>query len=934
MHSPVVLKIRCHNPNRHNSVVRNRNYLIYIATREGVMFQSGLEPDNAPNDIYVKYIAERPRSHGLFGNFDVTDVNVLANTLADYTRQGKNIFHGHVSLCEQDALETGYTDSQKWVYLLNSSMPDIAKEFHIPIDSFQWTAAVHMEPTHPHCHFMFWDTRDKVNSPFIHPSVQNRCRMHFSDFIFQEERENAILDKTAARDSILKLGKNILQDESDILRNLMPERIHSKEISSLSLNLLHLMNVLPHTGRLQYKLLTPEVKVQVDQVVNQLLQVRSLEKEYNDYLSINIQISNSYSADKQKQEITLAHADTDIRKRLGNAVLTSCKTLLSSRDKLASLSLNFQDNSAEQRDPDISTILPDDYPDPDISMVPPDSYSDLDNFEELYIENDMTLDFEQEHAAKTYTIQWSNKYKTALSHIYNDKPDFQSAWDLLSSEHAANNVLASLYLGKMCEYGYGRDKDIGQAGQYYASAFSGFHQLLSTASKKHSLKEYINYRLGKLYEAGQGTEADYEKAIQHYKAAGSNKYAQYSLGNMYLRGNGIEINAENKQDYFNKAMLLFRSSAKQYNPYAAYAYAYNSEISKSLSADEIKSYYSQAFSGFCTMNESQETDDLLYKIGTMYLQGKGIETDLTKALSFFEKSAGLGNLNASYALGKLFCDPSRPCYNLEKGISNLKEVSDSDSYLSSFAQYTLGKIYYEQKDLPHDIPKALHYYKLSAEQNNEHAQYALGKLYSDKTLSCHNLDTAISYFQASAEHGNSFAQYQLGKIYYQQVPPDIDKSIRYFQQAASQDNEHALFALGKLFSNQELGCYNIQAAISYLEQAAEKNNSYAEAALGNIYLWGSHAPTIAQNIDQAKYWLTRAIENGNEYAQQSLDLYKNFQNNTLYSAASNLIVRCFSSLVQKNQRNLLLSNKGFQSRSKENKKIQAQKFSEHSFEDH
>lgn len=36
MHKPLVSKIRVHNPNKTKSRVCNRNYAIYIGTREGV----------------------------------------------------------------------------------------------------------------------------------------------------------------------------------------------------------------------------------------------------------------------------------------------------------------------------------------------------------------------------------------------------------------------------------------------------------------------------------------------------------------------------------------------------------------------------------------------------------------------------------------------------------------------------------------------------------------------------------------------------------------------------------------------------------------------------------------------------------------------------------------------------------------------------------
>ena len=43
--------------------------------------------EQSANDLYAHYIAERPLSHGLFGNIDVSDINQVANQLADLTAQ-------------------------------------------------------------------------------------------------------------------------------------------------------------------------------------------------------------------------------------------------------------------------------------------------------------------------------------------------------------------------------------------------------------------------------------------------------------------------------------------------------------------------------------------------------------------------------------------------------------------------------------------------------------------------------------------------------------------------------------------------------------------------------------------------------------------------------------------------------------------------------
>ncbi len=43
------------------------SYMSYIATRDGVELVTA-PPDHQESDKYMKYIAERPRSHGLFGS--------------------------------------------------------------------------------------------------------------------------------------------------------------------------------------------------------------------------------------------------------------------------------------------------------------------------------------------------------------------------------------------------------------------------------------------------------------------------------------------------------------------------------------------------------------------------------------------------------------------------------------------------------------------------------------------------------------------------------------------------------------------------------------------------------------------------------------------------------------------------------------------------
>lgn len=76
---------------------------------------------------------------------------------------------------------------------------------------------------------------------------------------------------------------------------------------------------------------------------------------------------------------------------------------------------------------------------------------------------------------------------------------------------------------------------------------------------------YLEYRIGKMYQYGLGTDENMEQAGEWFSkaAAKEHKYALYSLGMLYLQGKGVE------QDEETAYSLLFRSYSKG-NPYAAY----------------------------------------------------------------------------------------------------------------------------------------------------------------------------------------------------------------------------------------------------------------------------------------------------------------------------------------------------------------------------
>lgn len=869
--SPVISKIRCCNPNKKNSRILNRNHLVYIGTREGVDLTPIQESDN---DLYLKYIAERPKSNGLFGNIDHSDPIVLGNYLSDLTKEGQNIYRGIISLSEADALNLGYDKKEKWVSLMKNNIPDIGNQFGIPIDKLNWVAAVHMEKSHPHVHYMFWHTDRVVKSPFIHVSVQNKCRSIISADIFREEREQSIIEKTAKRDLLVELGKDFMKEElSFILNNKIPGRMNHQDIETITGKLINLLNQLPEHGRLSYKLLPPEQKVLVHDVTNELLKLQPLKKEYDSFIELNKTISSSYANSKEKETYLLNVAREDIEKRISNIVLKTCKCLLQEQDKVFEL---FKERIEEQNpkvfeNKDLIPFDSSEFSDP-LKKIEEDVLNSY-PIEREYIEDNF---FDQNKTSETkysstnkYICDWSSSYKEALNLIYSKDRNIPLALNLLENEAVRNNVLATIELGKLYEKGIGVNENSELSQNYYKKSFEGFQSLLNDSSRFNSkMNHYFHYRIGKLYESGKGIELNYEEAIKHYEIASiDNKYAQYSLGNMYLHHKGIDVNEDNETDVYYNALLLFEKSANKSNPYASFMLAKCSEQRNVLNLTDNNIYknYQESYRSFKQMILENENDDLEYKTAVMLKEGKGVETDTDAAMFHFEKAIELKNENAKYKICDMLLEKDSKYYDPNRALIYLKEISEKETFISKYALYKLGCLYLDEDSPFYNLSEAITILKKSEQEGNSIASYKLGSIYSDESIPGYNIELAIHHFKKAAEKGNDLAEYKLGKIYYNLN--DIDNSIKYLVQSSNKGNQHAQYQLGKIYSDKSLKQFDITSAIKQFKASCDQGNIYSMIALGNIY---SDESDPNYNIDHAIKYFKKAAENGSDYADYKL----------------------------------------------------------------
>ena len=286
-------KIRVQSPNLRKTKIMNRNYLIYIGTRPG--------------------------SHGLFGNIEekkLADINTLGKEMYEISRE-KTVYKGIISLSGNDAKNLGYITKEKWEEYLNFVMPDIAEKLKIPLSKMQWVASFHMEDSHPHVHYMLWSSGKDIINPYIHTSVQNSIRELLSNKMFEEERQHEIMLKTLARNTIIELSKNLM--EKAIQCSI---KIPDNEIEKLSHMINYLIDKLPKSGRTAYQLLQPDVKKEVDIIVNYMKkEVLVIKEEYDKYIKAVKNINKTYSVVGDKANRNIEKAEKDMDKRIANIVI-------------------------------------------------------------------------------------------------------------------------------------------------------------------------------------------------------------------------------------------------------------------------------------------------------------------------------------------------------------------------------------------------------------------------------------------------------------------------------------------------------------------------------------------------------------------------------------------------------------------------------------
>jgi len=245
-------------------------------------------------------------------------------------------------------------------------------------------------------------------------------------------------------------------------------------------------------------------------------------------------------------------------------------------------------------------------------------------------------------------------------------------------------------------------------------------------------------------------------------------------------------------------------------------------------------------------------------LGYAYLHGEGTTVDLDQAEYWLTKAVEQGVDSAQRHLAEVYIRKG-DTDNAQKATEALtSKANNGDAY----AMHELGSLYNNMNN----YEEAFKWWKQSAELGNSGAQDDLGRLYMWGNGVPANLGLAEYWLTKAVDAGNEWAVNSLGELYVE--AGSYPTALKWFNKALESSHARlrvgAMNGIGYLYKKEG----DTSKSIIWWQQSAELGDSAAQVYLGNAYLNGDG---ISRDLELAKKWLTLAVQQGNEWAQNGLD---------------------------------------------------------------
>ena len=558
---------------------------------------------------YVKYMASRPGAekiaeHGLFSD-NGTPI-VLSKIEKELNEYEGNVWTHIISLKREDAARLGFDNVEAWQNLLTAKRNEIAKNMNIDPENFRWYAAFHNESHHPHIHMVAYST--KPTEAYLSKKGIRNIKSCLAKEIFKNDLIQIYKEQTDIRDKLKVESKDIAEK---LIENIMKGNFQNENIERL---LFDLNDKLKRTsGKKVYGYLKPEVKLIVNQIVEELEKNENIKSLYALWYEQKDKITSNYTNEKLKRIPLSANKEF---KSIRNMVIKEAL-------KLDELVLIFDDESAEEP---IILSAPETEPEPD----------------------DDELDY------RDYSLTSSEKYWQAKRLLDKNSPkyDFERGFALLKLSAKEGNQYAQYKLGRILIVNELSEEDIDE-GVYW----------LEKACEQGN--EYAEYYLGKQYLGNGKVDENYKRAIHllSESAGKGNKYAMYSLACQYLFSDKFK-------DKIKEGLELLESSANKKFAPAEKMLAFIILKGELLPKDEKRAY------NLLLHSVSLGDDKAEYALAKLLLNSEVIPKDAERAIRLLISSIEKNNEWARVLLGKMLLFGIDIPKDEEKGVELLQSAAE------------------------------------------------------------------------------------------------------------------------------------------------------------------------------------------------------------------------------------------------------------------
>lgn len=501
----------------------SEQYVRYIATRDGVE-----RIEFGAGSGYLEYMAERPRSHGLFSADGTAD---LAEMMKEISSHDAPVWTFIYSLRREDAARLGYETSESWRRLLLAHQTELAAAMKIPPGDFRWCAAFHDEKHHPHIHMMVW-SRDPKEGYLTGKGIEE-MRSELSRAIFQDELFFLYREKDL---SYQQVRDTAMEAMSRLIGEMKTGLCDSPVIAEQMDRLAQMLG--DAKGRKVYGYLKKPVKAQVDAIVDELAKLPEVASCYEEWNRLRDEAERYYK-DTPREHQPLSR-QKEFR-AIQNMVIREAENL-----RLGVFTFEDEEMKDEMEEKE------------EAALQEGDSRREM--WEIYQHAKEILSQWESTEAEKAEQVQmlerlWEGGFPAAahqLGRCWRDGlgvlPDDEQAQLWFRRGAEAGYAFSRYALGRLLETQMRTEEAVAW---YEKAAAQG--------------NPAAAYRLGKLYLQGEQVPKDVTKALEYLTASAKegSPFAQYTLGKLYLMGKDVERDRE-------EAYRWFEMSAGQGNPYAQF----------------------------------------------------------------------------------------------------------------------------------------------------------------------------------------------------------------------------------------------------------------------------------------------------------------------------------------------------------------------------